>query len=49
MEKETKIKKLKSFLRNMKKLESFSDVEATEYVQKLREKNRIIVDKRCIK
>ena len=49
MEKETKIKKLKSFLKNMKKLESFSDVEAAEYIQKLREKNRIIVDKRCIK
>ena len=48
MEKKTKIKKLKFFLKKMEKLESFSDVEATEYVKSLRGKNRIIVDK-CYK
>ena len=42
--KKQKKKSLHSFLNTMKPLESFSDVNATEYVQGLRGKSRIIGD-----
>jgi len=40
---------LNIFLKKMKKSESFLDVEATVYIQSLREKSRIIIGKYCLK
>jgi len=40
--KKQKKKSLNGFLKNMKPLESFSDIDATDYVKGLREKSRII-------
>ena len=42
--KKQKKSNLNSFLTNMKPLESFADVEATEYIQKLRSNSRILND-----
>ena len=35
---------MQTFIDNMKPIESFSDVDATEYVQNLRAKSRIVHD-----
>ncbi|MCF6206997.1 MAG: ribbon-helix-helix protein, CopG family [Sulfurovum sp.] len=35
---------MQTFIANMKPIESFADVDATEYVQSLREKSRILHD-----
>jgi len=37
------------FLDKMKKLDSFADVDTTVYIQSIRGKSRIIVNKYCLK